>query len=127
MEAQSCGTMILAVRTGHGVYLAADSRMSNPVSENAQKIFMCRASAFIAISGTLILRGFFDRENGRTRTSLNLMKVLTDVSSGYAESDAMSLPEYIAERVHGAISMFCQKCDKRSLEFPEVHTAKAIT
>jgi 20S proteasome alpha/beta subunit len=45
----SRGTMILAVCTDHGVYLACDSRVTNPSSDSAQKIFQCGASAFIAI------------------------------------------------------------------------------
>jgi len=101
--------MILAVRTNHGLYLACDSRLTNPASDAAQKIFRCGSHAFIAISGTVIHRSSLPQPDGsELNGTLDLMKLLDRVSSKYF-GDNSDLIEYLAGNVHGPHWTFWQQ------------------
>ena len=81
MAETSCGTMILSVRTTRGVYLACDSRATNPSRDDAQKIFMCGSFAFIAICGVIVLSGTKRTTEGEALgATINLMKTLEHFS-----------------------------------------------
>jgi hypothetical protein len=105
----SRGTMILAIASDHGLYLASDSRMVNPSvgtsSNAAQKIFQCGPRAFVAISGALIHGGFTRQQHARTEIKLDLMRMLRSISSCYV-GDNSNLVEYIATHLSAAYEKF---------------------
>ena len=73
--------MILAVRTTHGVYLACDSRATNPQKNDVQKIFRCGSVAFIAICGVIVLSGTKRTTEGENlQATMDLMRTLEHFS-----------------------------------------------
>jgi hypothetical protein len=113
--------MILAVRSKRGTYLACDSHCSNPASDEAQKIFQCGSSAFIAISGTVVARGSAVYPDGKVVSgTLDLMELLDRVCSDYA-GDNTDLVEYVATGVFHPLWKFWQQC---VVPAPEAFLAK---
>jgi hypothetical protein len=55
-SSNSHGTLIVSLPTPHGIYLAADSRATNPQRDNAQKLFQIGPNAFAGIVATLVGR-----------------------------------------------------------------------
>src|SRR5580658_6348006 len=108
--ASSRGTLILAVATDHGTYLAADSRSTNPKSDAAQKIFQCGGGAFISVCGDIVLKAAVpDAEGKLVHGVLDLTKSLDLISSAYG-GDNSDLVQYVATEVFAPLSEFWQQC-----------------
>ena len=96
-DGYSRGTLILAVRTPHGAYLTADSRLTNPSTDSGQKLFKCGEHAFIGLTGHVIGRPSVSSIEGRIMYSgvLNISEILRHLSAIY-DGDGSDLPERIA-------------------------------
>jgi hypothetical protein len=107
-EVFSRGTLILSVRTEHGVYLASDSRSinaPNPPSNAAQKIFLSGNFAFLALCGVVIARASLPPVQGtQTTATLNLMTALDQISNEYDGS--RDVVEYTAARFYSTLEAF---------------------
>ena len=99
----SRGTLILSVRTPDGVYLASDSRGTNPLTDSAQKIVSCGQSGFLALCGTIICRAALPGESVAT---LDLTAMLGKISSEY--DGTSDLVEHAALRAYAMLKPFWQ-------------------
>jgi len=93
----SRGTLILAIRTPHGDYLTADSRLTNPSTDSGEKLFKCGERAFIGLTGHVIDRQSVLSIEGRLMISgvLNISEILRHLSARYV-GDGSDLPRRIA-------------------------------
>ena len=101
----STGTLILAVRTERGIYLASDSRSTNPRLDTAQKIFKCGHVAFVALCGTVIARIASPLPHGEESVAtLNLMTMLDEISNEYPGN--CDVVEYTKRRTYATLDSF---------------------
>jgi len=102
----SRGTLVLGMVTKHGAYLAADSRGTNPKTDEAQKLFQFGEHAFAAILGTLSARA--EKQSLRKRPlytgTIDLTEILHHASVGY--TDGTDLISYIANHVHTPLKAY---------------------
>lgn len=101
----SCSTLILSIRTQHGVYLASDSRSTNPQSDSAQKIFKFGGNGFAALCGTVTARAGLPPLDGKqTVATLDLMAMLSEIANEY--DGCHDLVEYAMYRSYRTLKPF---------------------
>jgi hypothetical protein len=99
-SSDSHGTLILSLTTPHGIYLAADSRATNPRRDDAQKLFQIGPNAFVGIVATLVGRSEMQSVRRKTMCSgtIDLTEILHHSALTYDARD--DLVGYIAGSIY---------------------------
>lgn len=113
MFQSSSGTLVITVRTDHGIYVACDSHLTNPPagqpSDQAQKIFQCGPKAFIAISGTVIARaGSVQPDTADAFVALDIGRLLDEISARYL-GDNSDLVQHVASQLYYPMAEFWER------------------
>jgi hypothetical protein len=97
----SHGTLVFGLVTTHGVYLAADSRGTDPVSDEAQKLFKCGDNAFVAIVATLVGRSakLSLRKKPMFTGTIDLTEILHHACETY-QGDGQDVVSYVASYLY---------------------------
>jgi hypothetical protein len=105
-SSDSHGTLILSLATPHGIYLAADSRATNPQRDDAQKLFKIGASAFVGIVATLVGRSEMQSKRRKTMYSgtIDLTEILYHAATTY--DDKHDLLSYVAGSIYHPLKRY---------------------
>ncbi len=103
----SHGTLITAIITRRGAYLAADSHGTSPPSDSEQKLFKCGNVGFVGIAGTLVCRASMCTDNGKVICSgvFNTSVILSETSLRYP-GDASSALQNIGSIIYKELKPF---------------------
>jgi hypothetical protein len=101
----STGTLILSVRSARCVYLASDSRRSDPLSDSAQKIFRCGDFGFVALCGTVAATAALP--NNKETGTLDPMAMLNTISCEY--DGVGDLVQHVVDRSYATLKEFWER------------------
>ena len=114
------GTLILAITTKHGV--AADSRGTNPASDEMTKIFNCGLTSFMAVTGHLVIRAEQRTRSGKAQCQgmLNTVEILREIAVTYTGDGGDDLANRIKDGMYRRLRPFWELLIEPS---PEVFLA----